>query len=128
MSAYEIPGFLFSLPSATDFSVKATTGQFRFVDVNNVGSAVVPTADGGQVIGVRQNLPKVGEATTIMVTGISFVEASAAIAVGANVSTTVNGRAVTSIATKAIAGRALTAATAAGQYITVLLGTSSPVA
>lgn len=121
MPAYEIPGLSFSLPSAADLSVKSTSGQFRFVDVNSSAQAAVPSA-GGRAIGVRQNNPKSGEATTIVGTGIVMVEASAAIAVGAGVSSTANGRSVTATGGDIVLGTALTAAGAAGELHAVLLG------
>lgn len=124
MSAYEIPGFSFSLPSADDN--RTGQGQFRFVNVNASGQAADPTL-GGPAIGVRQNKPRVGEATTIVCSGIVMVECSAAIVVGANVTCAADGRALTAVATNAIHGRCLTSTDAAGEFATVLLNTARPV-
>lgn len=124
MSAYEIPGFSFSLPSDTDLSVKATSGQFRFGKINSSGEWVVPSA-GGTAIGVRQNNPKAGEATTIVRTGIVFVEASEAIAIGDPISTTVNGRAQVAAGGESVLGMAMTAAGGAGELCSVLLSVES---
>lgn len=116
--AYEIPGFSYTLPAGQDFRTGA--GQFRFVNVNTTGKAVVPTL-GGAVVGVRQNKPNTNEACTIVQSGIVFVEASAIIALGAEVTTTADGRAVTSTTGNRVHGVALEAASGAGVQIAVLL-------
>lgn len=115
--AYEIPGFSFPVPSGADFRAGA---QFRFVNLNGSGKAVNPAA-GGAVIGVRQNRPNTNEATTIVVNGVSIVEAGAAVTVGDDVSTDDTGRVVTSATGDLIHGRALETASAAGVKIAVLL-------
>ena len=122
--AYEIPGFSFPLPSGSDFSAGS---QFRFVDVNSSGAVVNPSA-GGRVVGVRQNRPISGAATTVVQSGVSIVEAGAAVACGANLKTDATGRAVTATTGTQIVGVALEAASAAGVQIAVLLqpvGTSA---
>lgn len=116
--AYEIPGFTFTLVAAADYSAS----QFRFIDVDTTGKGATPTAAGGRVVGVRNNKPKSGEAATVVVNGVSIVEAGAAVAVGADVMTDTTGRAITAATTGSnIAGIALEAASAAGQFIAILL-------
>lgn len=115
--AYEIPGFSFPLPSGADFSASK---QFRFVDVNATGKAVNPAA-GGSVIGVRQTRPRANEATTIVHSGVSIVEAGGVIDAGALIASDANGLAVTAAAGNTTVGRALEAATASGIQIAVLL-------
>ena len=115
--AYEIPGFSFPLPSGADFSSGA---QFRFCDVSGTGKAVNPSA-GGRVVGVRQNRPKADEATTIVGSGISIVEAGGAITVGALVATNAVGQALVATTGQAVVGRALETASGAGVQIAVLL-------
>jgi spore maturation protein SpmA len=117
---YEIPGFSYTLPAGADFSVKATTGQFRFVDVNASGQAVAP-ATGGTVVGVRQNLPASGQPTTVVESGIVFLEAGAAITAGAIVTTDNTGRVIAAGTGNLQHGRALEAASGAGIQIAVLL-------
>lgn len=113
--AYEIPGFSFTLVSNADF----TASQFRFVDVNAAGKAVAPAA-GGRCVGVRNNKPKLNEAVTIVHSGISIVEAGAAITVGGNVQTDALGQAIP-LAAGISQGVALESASGAGVKIAVLL-------
>lgn len=115
--AYELPGFSFTLPAGADFSAGA---QFRFCDVNSSGQAVNPTAS-AKVVGVRQNRPTSGKATTIVHNGVSFVEAGGAITAGARVATNATGQAVAATTGNVICGIALEAATGSGQQIAVLL-------
>lgn len=124
MAAIEIPGFSFSLPSDTDLSVKTTSGQFRFGKMNSTGEWVAPSA-GGVALGVRQNNPKTGEATTIVRSGIVFVEASEAISIGDAISTTANGRAQVAAGGESVLGTAITAAGGAGELCSVLLSVES---
>jgi hypothetical protein len=113
--AYEIPGFSYPLPAAADYSAS----QFRFVNVSAAGKAVVAGA-GGRVCGVRNNKPKADEATTIVQTGISIVEAGAAVTAGDSVQSDASGRAIT-LAAGIAQGIALETASAAGVFIAVLL-------
>lgn len=116
--AYEIPGFSFTLVAAADQSAS----QFRFIDVDTNGKGVTPSAAGQRVVGVRNNKPKSGEAATVIVSGVSIVEAGAPVTVGADVMTDTSGRAIVAATTgSAIAGIALEAASGAGQFIAVLL-------
>lgn len=119
--AYEIPGFSFPIPAGADFSAGA---QFRFCDVSALGKAVNPTAL-GRVIGVRQNRPKADEATTIVNSGISIVEAGGAITAGALVATNGVGQAVAAATGNTVVGRALETSTGAGIQIAVLLTTGA---
>lgn len=116
--AYEIPGFLFPLPAGQDFRTGA--GQFRFLHINAAGKVVAPAA-GGPVVGVRQNKPNTNEATTIMHSGITFLEAGAAVAVGAEVTTDAAGAVVPAAVGNRVHGVALEAASGTGIQIAVLL-------
>lgn len=62
-----------------------------------------------------------GKTGAVMVLGVSWVEAAAAITINDSVSPSANGRAQTTVATQFPAGRALKAAAAAGDLIPVLL-------
>lgn len=115
--AFEQPGFSFTLPAGADFSAGA---QFRFCDVNSSGKAVNPTA-GGSAVGVRQTKSATNAACTIIHSGISFVEVSAAVTCGALLKTDANGCALTATTGTTVLGRALETATASGQQIAVLL-------
>lgn len=78
-----------------------------------------PTAN-GNALGVTRTEAVVDDAMSVDVHGIAVVEASAAIAKGAAVAATADGQAVTHT-TGAVVGRALGAATAAGEKIEILL-------
>lgn len=120
--AFEIPGFSFPLPSAADY--RTGNGQFRFVKVNSSGKAV-QTVAGEATIGVRQITCRQDEAMTIVNSGISMVEAGAAVTAGALVMSDATGRAVTATSTNSIAGTALETASGAGVIIAVLLHNSA---
>lgn len=119
--AYEIPGLkLGTLLAAADLS----DAQYRFVTITSGEIAQNDTA-GALVDGVLQNHPGSGESATVVVLSgglVSKVVAGAAIADGAEVMSDNEGRAVTATATNAKVGKALAAASAAGEIIPVLLG------
>lgn len=114
--AFEVPGRLVTFVAVADFSAS----QFRFVNTDANGKASLPTA-GGRAVGVRQNKPKTNEGATVMIDGISIVEAGAAVANGANVTSDAAGRAITAAAGNEILGHALETAPAAGVMIAVVL-------
>jgi hypothetical protein len=93
----------------------ATLSANRFV--TSVGA--VPAA-AAAVIGVTRSAAVSGDLIAVDALGTAMVEASAAIAAGAAVATTADGRAVT-YATGSKVGIALTAAAAAGSLIEVML-------
>lgn len=111
MFAFEIPGQRFSLPAGADIA------RHRFVSVDASSNGIVATASTG-VVGVSMNQTKAGEVLEIA-DGIVMVEAGAAVAAGAKIASNAEGKAIT--ATDAAVGVALTAATTAGEIITVKL-------
>lgn len=114
-AAYEIPNLRFSGEAGGEIKRR------RFVTVNATG-AVVTAVAASAVIGVS-SVPcsKAGEVAEIY-DGIVMVEASAAIAPGAKLAPTADGRAVTATGDSAnVTGIALTAASAAGELVTVKL-------
>ena len=112
--AYEIPGFSFTLPAGENIA-----NQFRFVTLST--GTVLVSDDGEWCIGVNQNTPNTGQATTVVCTGVSMVEAGAAITAGAAIAADSVGRAKTAATADLVVGLALEAAGAAGTYIAVLL-------
>jgi hypothetical protein len=95
------------------YLVKSGTGERR-VSVN--------TSAGGAVVGVLQNKPDaVGAAATVAISGVVPVIAGDAIDAMAQVTSDSSGRVVAYSETDVIVGRALQAATAAGDIISVLL-------
>lgn len=116
MYAYEIPGLRFSLPAG------GAVARNRFVSVAN-NEAIQATAS-TSVVGVSMNevtaeeLDK-NERIVEIADGLVMVEAGGAVASGAAVAADANGKAVT--ATDDGIGVAITAATDAGQLITIKL-------
>ncbi len=122
--AFEVPGRKIGhFRAGSDLSAL----QFRFCVAPNVsGVAVQQTVAGGRVTGVIQNKPKLNEAVEIMVDGQSKVVAGGVIAQGDPVMSDAAGRAVLAVAgatagANTRVGYAETAASAAGQIITVNL-------
>lgn len=118
--AYELSDsqVVLSIPAGADLSAK----QYTFVKLS--GSTVISAAAATDLpIGVLLDDPASGETAAVAVSGVVKLKASAAIAVGALVGTTSTGTGVTLVAgtdtTKFILGRAITAAGAAGDIITV---------
>jgi hypothetical protein len=117
------PGKVVSKITAASFAA----GQYRACVLNSSGLAAVP-ANGAAIYGVVQNDPLSGESAAIMLDGETKWEAGAAIAAGANVATENDGRCITAATGDVVAGIALTAAGAAGVYITVKLDRGGVVA
>lgn len=111
MYAYEIPGLRFSLPAG------AAIARHRFVSVTAGSKGVAATA-ATPVIGVSMNTVKADQVLEIA-DGIVMVEAGGAIAEGAIVYANAEGKAVTTEGTAPAAGVAITAATAAGDIVSV---------
>jgi hypothetical protein len=102
-------------------SADLSSHQWKFVVVGATGVALNTTA-GGLVDGVLQNDPAAaGREATVTMVGVTKCKASAAITKGAAVMSTAAGLAVTATATNYAVGRALEAATAANDIITVAL-------
>lgn len=97
------------------FQASAALTADRFVSV----TAGVPAA-GANTIGVTRSDTAAGKMAPVDVIGTAIVEASAAIAGGAEIETTADGRAVTKTTGKTVA-RALQAAAAAGDKFEILL-------
>lgn len=93
----------------------AVVAANRFVTI----AGGYPAAE-GNTLGVTRTEAETDDAMTVDVLGTTIVEASAAIAKGAAVASTADGRAVTHTA-GTVVGRALGAATAAGEKIEILL-------
>lgn len=96
--------------------------QFRFVTIGTTPETVGLTGAGLVADGVLQNKPQaVGQAATVGIYGVSMVESGAAVAAGDLVQADATSRAITQTSTNAVLGKAIKAATAAGQLIPVLL-------
>ena len=99
---------------------------YRIVRITNADTVEQAAAVLNTLIGVNTDLPIVsGERVEVMMQGIAYVEAGAAIAVGAPVTSDSSGRGIAAApaagANQRIIGFALDAAVAAGDQIRVLL-------
>lgn len=108
---------------ATNITLEAgadlSSSQYLFVDVNSSGKAVV-AGNGGNAVGVLQNNPASGAASTVQTAGIAKVIASGSITAGARVASDAAGKAKTAASTNHVLGRALEEG-AANRVISVLL-------
>lgn len=98
--------------------------QYRFVKVTGAKQVGLVTANTDAAIGVCQSKPQTtGSAATVGIRGISFVVAGAAVSAGAKVTADSTGRAIALPGTGSPVtyGIALTAASVAGELISVLL-------
>ena len=111
IGAYEIPSLRFSLPAGDDVE------RFRFVAVDSDGAGIQATAS-DVIIGASMNQAAEGEVLEVA-DGIVIIEASAAIDAGAMVVSDANGKAAAAGEGGSSAIIALTAASAAGEFITV---------
>lgn len=100
----------------TALAVAAITSN-RFVGLFTGAHA----AAGVKALGVAQSGAAIGEAVAVTVHGSEIVEAGGAIAVGGPVKSDANGKAIAQAGVGEILGYAVTAATADGQKIEVLL-------
>lgn len=97
-----------------------STAQYRFLVLDGTTGRVNLAGAGGDAYGVLQNKPKgVGHAATVARSGISKVVAGEAIARGDAIASDATGRAVVAGTGEATCGRAVLAATGAGQIISV---------
>ena len=112
-----------------DFERTGTAGEdlssSKYLIVQLDASGNIEIGEGGTdlLVGVLQNKPESGEAALYRFAGTTKVVASAAIAIGALVTSASDGEAVTTTTDKdVVVGRALEAAGAAGDIIEIQLG------
>ncbi len=99
-----------------------TASQYYIVQLSATGNIEIGEGATDLLVGVLQNKPASGEAALYRFAGTSKVVASAAIAIGAFVTTTAAGKAVTTTtAGNHVIGRALEAAAADGDIIEIQL-------
>lgn len=106
-----------SLPAGDDLTAK----QYRFGKLNSSGAIVPCGVAGESAIGVIYTPGKADEAVMVAVSGLLRVVAGGSVAIAASVATDNQGRAVTASGDALVLGKALTAASGAGQVITVLV-------
>ncbi len=83
-------------------------------------AGAVPAAD-ANTLGVVRQAAVSGDKVTVDVVGTAIVEVGAAVTAGQTLKTDASGRAITWVTSGAKIGLALQSATAAGQFIEVLL-------
>lgn len=108
------------------YNAGGAINPYRIVRITNADTVEQAAAVLNTLIGVNTDLSVVsGERVEVMMQGIAYVEAGAAIAVGVPVTTDSSGRGITAApaagANQRIVGFALEAAVAAGDHIRVLL-------
>jgi len=113
--SWSVPG----LVAGADLS--GTGNQYRFVQVTAARTVTRESNAGARSIGVLYNNPAQGEAADVRFAGVVQVEAGGAVAAGANIATDNVGRGVTA-SSNVVLGKAITAASEAGEYITIVLG------
>lgn len=108
-----------SLPVAADYSA----AQYKVVDLNSSGQAVIVSAAGQACIGVLQDDPTAaGQAGRVRIRGSSKVIAGGAITKGTWLTTDSSARVVTKTANDACTvGVAVSSCSNAGEYVEVLL-------
>lgn len=119
--AYEIPGRTITLEAAADLS----SNQFHFVGVDSNGKAalaITSTGD-GDVLGILQNKPSLGQAASIMIDGVSkVVAAGSTLAAGDLCTNSTAGTATPHTAGDMIRGRVLYGSSGStGRVLTVAL-------
>lgn len=115
--SFEFPGQVISLEAGVDLSAN----QHHFVTMA-ADFQVDPTGAGLKANGVQQNNPDaVGQAVSIMITGVTKMVAGAAVAANVNIASDSTGRAVLAAATDFVLGTALEVAGGAGEVIAVQL-------
>ena len=111
---------------AKSYTAGGTIPAYTIVKLSAAETVVAAAAASDAVLGVSEDIPSVsGERVDVTLTGISFVVAGAAVALGALVMSDASGRAITATAAAGTnvrtIGMALEAASAAGDVIRVLL-------
>jgi hypothetical protein len=107
-----------TIPAGSDLS----SSQFFFMIINSSGRLAIPAGAGDPVDGVLQDKPDAaGVAGALAFDGVSKVEAGAAVSVGDLVQSDAAGKAIPALSGTHAAGKAITAAAADGEVISVLL-------
>lgn len=112
------------LPGIESGALALSASQFKFVQLDTAGRAVVAATAGQMgVVGVLQSKPAAsGEPVTIAFNGVTKVVTGSALTAGGKITTDATGAAISAAATSTqkILGRALEAATAAGAIIAMV--------
>jgi predicted RecA/RadA family phage recombinase len=118
--AFESPLHLFTFEAAVDLSTK----QFHAVTLNSAGKLILPAADGDDAIGILQNKPTAGQEGSVMLSGISMVAMTGAVAIADQVQVLTTGRGDTAASGDHVIGQCLETAALAGDIVAVKLGSN----
>jgi hypothetical protein len=121
---FRVPGLRIpGLIAGADLSAN----QYRFVKAGSAeGEVVAIAAATDRPVGVQLDKPTASKTVDVGSFEITEVIAGAAVALDAEVQTDAQGRAITAVATGYVVGRALTAASDAGDRISVALNCFNP--
>lgn len=116
--ALESSQIVLTYPASADLSAS----QFCFVNINTSGQLALPSGAGVGCDGVLQDKPKaITQGGSLCVLGQTKVLAGAAVAIGDSISCDSSGRGITTTSTNKVLGKAVSAASAAGQLFTMLI-------
>jgi hypothetical protein len=104
-----------------------SAAQYLFVEQSTAGTITVCNGAGEYALGVLQNDPTSGQAGTVAVSGVTKVVAGGTVAIGAKVTTTAAGKALTATTGQQILGEAMSGGDA-DEVISVLLRSSGAAA
>ncbi len=108
-----LPGIV----AGVDFS----QAQHRFIDIDAAGKAVLAGA-GGRVVAALENNPALDVPASLMTSGsVAKVQASAAVALGADVASDADGKAITAVSGDFVVGTCVEAAGAPNELCSVEL-------
>lgn len=102
-------------------SADLSAAQYHCVKQDVTGGVVLCNTAGEKVLGILLNDPLLNQTATVAVSGVVKCVAGGAVAIGSDVSVNGNGRIVTATAGKKIIGESITATSANGETISVLL-------
>ena len=103
--AYEGTKLTWTFIAGADLS--AASNQYKFVKLNSTAKAVVLCGDGEDAVGVLQDTPAAGEATEVVIFGVTKVAAGASFNPGVVISSGAAGIANTSANGDYMLGKAL---------------------
>ena len=110
-----------SFPAGADLS----GSQYKFVELGSGGTVTVCNAATDKPIGILQNAPTSGQMASVLVAGLSKVQADAALTVGTEIGTSADGQADPKVrgtdVTEFIVGIVTGAVSNAGELATVLI-------
>ena len=112
----------FSATAAADLSAS----QYRLVQLTADNTVNLCTAITDIPVGVLQNKPASGRAASVLVAGISKLEAGATLAAGSTIATAIDAQAQVAVSTQYVIGQVI-AGSAADEICTAAINCLSPI-